>query len=298
MRGERRLLRIGEYLIGHACRFLPAEMRDERRREWTAELPAILRDPDTRLAAHRAARMLRYAAGAAWGTARTSGSARGRLTVVIVTVVVLFTADILLLLVIDTSSAVKTPGDWVHYYGITAGIIYLAGFGGVLAHRIRRTDALMEGVRDAVLVWGDVTIPGPLLSRLLRAVGADRSDLPGKTGAPSPPAPAPGPTEPAASAEQAISMARDTAGRFYRVRWRPGYQTAEVDEFITRIEVTLTGGTRPGQAVTAADVDAVKFGTTRRGGYDEEVVDEALDHYAAGLARLALSPDSATGHGH
>ena len=67
MRGERRLLRIGEYLIGRAARLLPGEIRDERRREWTAELPAILRDPDTRLAAHRAARMLRDAAGTVWG---------------------------------------------------------------------------------------------------------------------------------------------------------------------------------------------------------------------------------------
>ena len=85
-------------------------------------------------------------------------------------------------------------------------------------------------------------------------------------------------------------MARDTAGRFYRARWRPGYQTAEVDEFIARIEATLTTGTRPGQAVTAADVEAAKFGTTRRGGYDEQMVDQALEHYADALAWLALLP--------
>ena len=46
MRGDRSLLRIGGYLIGLASRLLPGEIRDERRREWTAELPAILRDPD------------------------------------------------------------------------------------------------------------------------------------------------------------------------------------------------------------------------------------------------------------
>jgi len=85
-------------------------------------------------------------------------------------------------------------------------------------------------------------------------------------------------------------MARDTVGRFYRARWRLGYQTAEVDEFIARIEATLTIGTRPGPAVTAADVEAVKFGTTRRGGYDEQTVDQALDHYADALARLAPFP--------
>lgn len=80
MRGERRLLRIGEYLIARACRHLPAEARGERYREWVAELPAILRDPGVRPAARRAARMLRYASGTIRGTALTPGSAR-RVTV-------------------------------------------------------------------------------------------------------------------------------------------------------------------------------------------------------------------------
>jgi hypothetical protein len=85
-------------------------------------------------------------------------------------------------------------------------------------------------------------------------------------------------------------MARETAGRFYLARWRVGYQTAEVDEFIARIEATLAGDARPGQVVTATDFETVKFGITRRGGYDEEVVDEALHYYADGLARLASFP--------
>src|ERR1017187_8636655 len=76
MRGERRLLRIGEYLIARACRHLPAGARDERYREWVAELPAILGDPGVRPAARRAARMLRYASGTIRGTALTPGSAR------------------------------------------------------------------------------------------------------------------------------------------------------------------------------------------------------------------------------
>jgi hypothetical protein len=33
MRGKRRLLRIGEYLIARACQHLPAGARDERYRE-------------------------------------------------------------------------------------------------------------------------------------------------------------------------------------------------------------------------------------------------------------------------
>ena len=293
MRGERSLLRIGGYLIGLASRLLPGEIRDERCREWAAELPAILRDPDTRLAAHRAARMLGYAAGAVWGSALAAGGARGRLTAVMAVVVGLLMASSLMAEVLGIQGTASGSGDWVHYYEIAAGTINLAGLGLVLAQRIRQAARPMEGLRDAVLAYGAVLIPSGLLSLLLRAVGADSSDLPGQTGAPRPPAL--GPVPPAASAEQAIGLARDTAGRFHRTRLRPGYQIAEVDELIARIEATLATGTRPGQAVTAADVQAAKFGTTRRGGYDEQVVDEALDYYAGALARLALSPDSTTG---
>ncbi len=172
MRGERWLLRIGEYLISRACRFLPGEIRDERCREWTAELPAILRDPEIRLAAHRAARMLGYAAGAVWGTALAAGGARGRLTAVMAVVVGLFTADFLTVVVLNTNSAVNAPGDWVPYCWIVAGIIFLARFGWVLVRQIRRADKPMEGVRDAVLAYGTMNMPDWLLSRLLRAVGA------------------------------------------------------------------------------------------------------------------------------
>jgi hypothetical protein len=62
MRAERQLLRVGEYLVGRACRRLPKDVREERYREWAAELPAILHDPQIRLAPRRAVRMLGYAA--------------------------------------------------------------------------------------------------------------------------------------------------------------------------------------------------------------------------------------------
>ena len=42
--------RIAEHLIRRACRYLPGEIRDERSREWAAELPAILHDPGIRFA--------------------------------------------------------------------------------------------------------------------------------------------------------------------------------------------------------------------------------------------------------
>ncbi len=290
MRGERPLLRIGEYLIGRASRLLPGETRDERCREWTAELPAILRDPDTRLAVHRAARMLGYAAGAVWGTALARGGARGRLTAVLAVVAGLCTACCLGTVVTNTWGAVQAPGDWVPYFWIAAGSVGLAWPGGLVALRVRRAAKPMEGVRDAVVAYGAMLVPGWVLSRLLRTMGADQSDLAGATGAAC--SPAPGPAELAVSAAQAISMARDTVGRFCRARWRPGYQTAEVDEFIARIEATLAGDARSGQVVTAADVGAVRFGTTRRGGYDEQVVDEALDQFADGLTRLAPFPGS------
>ena len=43
-------------------------------------------------------------------------------------------------------------------------------------------------------------------------------------------------------------MARDTAARFHRRPLAPGLPAAEVDEFIARIEATLTTGARPGHA--------------------------------------------------
>jgi hypothetical protein len=279
-------------------------MREERYREWAAELPAILHDPDTRSAVRRAARMLRYAAGTIRGTALAPSNARGRLTaamaVVLTVVAAVFTVSIVAVMVTNVMSAAKAPGDWVPYFWITASGINLSWLGGTLARRIRRADGPMAAVGNAVLDYGAWMIPGWLLSWLLRAVGADWTDLPGQTGAACAPAPicaapagsaaqAISPAQ-AISAEQAISLARQTVGRFYHVRLRPGYRAADVDEFIARIEATLTTGGQPGPAVTAAQVEAVKFGTTRRGGYDEMVVDEALNHYADGLARLALFP--------
>jgi DivIVA domain-containing protein len=88
------------------------------------------------------------------------------------------------------------------------------------------------------------------------------------------------------STGSAITVAGHAAGRFPRHKWYPGYRVAEVDEFIARIEGTLGGGVRPEQVVTAADVRAVRFRATRRGGYDQVVVDEALDRYAGELDRL------------
>jgi hypothetical protein len=77
--GERPLLRLGEYLVRRACQRLPRDVRDERCREWLAELPAILHDPEVRFAPWRAVRMLAYAADTVRGTVMTPGQARRRL---------------------------------------------------------------------------------------------------------------------------------------------------------------------------------------------------------------------------
>jgi hypothetical protein len=73
--------RLAEHLIRRACRHLPDDTRDDRYREWAAELPAILRDPDIRFRLNRSARALLYAADHHRGTRRlprTSTTPRAR----------------------------------------------------------------------------------------------------------------------------------------------------------------------------------------------------------------------------
>ena len=76
MRAEGTLVRLGEYLVGRACRRLPPGTRDERYREWAAELPAILHDREIRFAPYRAVRMLGYAADTLRGTVLAPGRPR------------------------------------------------------------------------------------------------------------------------------------------------------------------------------------------------------------------------------
>jgi hypothetical protein len=72
--------RAARWLIGRACRHLPAGTRHERSREWTAELPAILDDPDVHPAVLRSARALRFAVGTVRTARREHGVFRGQLT--------------------------------------------------------------------------------------------------------------------------------------------------------------------------------------------------------------------------
>jgi hypothetical protein len=76
-----RAQRLADHLIRRACRRLPGEAGDERYREWAAELPAILSDPDIGpgigAGMRRSARALGYAAGVS-RCARRLGRAGGQ----------------------------------------------------------------------------------------------------------------------------------------------------------------------------------------------------------------------------
>ena len=54
--------RLARWLIRRACSRLPGETRDDRYREWTAEVRAILHDPQVPSRARRCLRALLYAA--------------------------------------------------------------------------------------------------------------------------------------------------------------------------------------------------------------------------------------------
>jgi hypothetical protein len=259
MRGEGRLLRIGEYLIARACRHLPAEARGERYREWVAELPAILRDPGVRPAPRRAARMLRYASGTIRGTALTPGGARRVIAHMAGTAV----SFIITGLTVHQLGWAKTPQEWIY-----VGIGFLAVSGCGLAYRRKRGKALGDDLMAAV-------------EARARTRAQARADCILK----------------ARASAGSVNGAGSTAGSFPRRKLGPGYRATEVDEFIARIEVTLSGNARPGLAITAADVQAVKFKVTRHGGYDERTMDEVLDRYAHQLDKLTpFSPTTALGH--
>jgi DivIVA domain-containing protein len=252
MRGERWLLRIGEYLIARACAHLPAGAREERYREWVAELPAILHDPGVRPAARRAARMLGYASGTIRGTVLAPGSARRVLARIARVATTLIAAG----LAVQALGLAKTPEDWI---ACSLGALAVSGFG--LAYRKKRGKDL-----------GDELI-GALEARARTRARARAARI----------------WQARASAGFVTSVAGYT-GTFPRRALGPGYRTAEVDEFIARIEATLSGHARPGQAITPADVEAVKFKVTRHGGYEERTMDDVLDRYADELSKLTPFP--------
>lgn len=71
-----RTQRIAGWLIQTVCRRLPPDVRAERCREWTAELPAIFDDQSIRPSFLRTLRALSFCAGISWTTRQLSRSAR------------------------------------------------------------------------------------------------------------------------------------------------------------------------------------------------------------------------------
>jgi hypothetical protein len=116
MKAERALLRTGEYLVGRACRGLPPKTWDQRYQEWAAELPAILHDPQIRLAPLRAVRMLGYAADTLRGTALTPGPGRRRPWAILTPALGrLIFAAALVTSAWSIWEIVQAPGYWVNY---------------------------------------------------------------------------------------------------------------------------------------------------------------------------------------
>jgi hypothetical protein len=171
MRGERRLLRLGEYLVGRACQRLPQDVREERCREWAAELPVILHDPQIRFAPWRAARMLGYAADTRRGTAMAPGENPGLISrpfMLLGLVTCLVSAAVTILQI------VLAPGDGRYYLQLTWSLLFLVYFIGSLAHAPERiTMSLFFIVAlafEADTVWATVQAPRDWMHYLDAAV--------------------------------------------------------------------------------------------------------------------------------
>lgn len=114
--------RLAAYLIGAACRRLPEDIRAERYEEWLAELPAILDDPDVRLAPLRTARALGFAAGtctsARWlyrgGTHRIARRPHG--------VLLAAGAVIIWIAAVEVSTAYPLNGAGMYVYVAAGGV--------------------------------------------------------------------------------------------------------------------------------------------------------------------------------
>ena len=125
MRAERQLLRLGGYLLGRACQHLPKDIREERYREWAAELPAILHDPQIRLAPRRALRMLGYAADTVRGTALMHARARRQTPAMTVALIILLIAD-LVVVTWNIWNIAGAPGYPLNYLRLAWSLLLVA----------------------------------------------------------------------------------------------------------------------------------------------------------------------------
>jgi hypothetical protein len=141
MRGEGRLLRIGEFLVVLASRRLPRRIRGERSGEWAAELPVILHDPEIRFSTRRAARMLGYALGTIRG-ATSRGRHRGRRRITGRTILVGATLIFMPAgLGLAIWNAARSPGDWVNCFFAGLTLLLVAANLGLYLYRHRPTKA-------------------------------------------------------------------------------------------------------------------------------------------------------------
>jgi hypothetical protein len=162
MRGERQQLRLGEHLVRRACQRLPRDIREERYREWAAELPAILHDPQIRLGPCRAVRMLGYAADTLRCTVMTALRARSRAPGMTAVLSLLLVAC-LAVVVSDIWAIVRAPEHGVNYLQLASGLLFAAFPISLLIRSAARVTTLifisgtLAGV--AVYLWSAVQAP-------------------------------------------------------------------------------------------------------------------------------------------
>jgi hypothetical protein len=169
---ERQLLRLGEYLVRRACRRLPEDVREERYREWAAELPAILHDPQVRPAPRRAVRMLGYAADTLRGTARTSLRARAARHMTAETAFYLPLAVVGLALVASSiHDTVRAPGHGLNYVQLAWELLLVAWPISKLARSAEHTGILiaLSGCLAGVVFyfWSAALAPGDWVNYFL-----------------------------------------------------------------------------------------------------------------------------------
>jgi hypothetical protein len=156
VRAERRLLRLGDYLVRRACERLPEDVREERFREWAGELPAILHDPQVRFAPRRAARMLCYAADTRRGAATTPVEGRAFY-------LLLATAG-LVSVALSIQNIVRAPGNGLNYVQLAWEVLLVAWPIGRLARSANRTTALITMSSSLAgmtfFLWNAAQAPG------------------------------------------------------------------------------------------------------------------------------------------
>jgi hypothetical protein len=173
MNGERPLLRLGEFLVRRACQRLPREARQERYREWVAELPAILHDPQVRPAPRRAVRMLAYAADTLRGTAMTP-PVRGRHRAARESAKLdLFLAVGLVLVAWNIWDIMQAPGYALNYLQLTWSLLLVAYSLSMLVRSAGRVTVLISigsplaGV--VISIWNAAQAPGDWVNYLWAA---------------------------------------------------------------------------------------------------------------------------------